>query len=138
MTQEEKIHAALASGKMDAEKLGAKVGRDARLLESIFRGTSSKLPRVKFGCSKALVLLSVKHPNLIYGEIDKVIALLGSDNQILKWNAIAILGNLATVDQRRRLPGLLERLFGFLSGGELITANNAISALSKIGRALPG
>jgi hypothetical protein len=138
MNPEEKIHAALASGKMDSEKLEAKIVADARLLESVFQGTSSKLPRVKFGCSKALMILSMKRPDLLYGKVEEVVALLDSENRILKWNAIAMLGNLAPVDREGRIPGLLKRLFGFLSSGELITANNAIAALGKIGRALPG
>jgi len=138
MVGEEKIHAELASGKTDAEKVAAAILADGQLLASVFRGTTSKLPRVKFGCSKALMLLSAKQPELLYPEIDNVVGLLDSDNQILKWNAIAILGNLAAADHERRVPGVTRMLLSYLSCGELITVNNAIAALGKIGRAHPG
>ncbi len=137
MTHEDSLHAALAAGTADAETILANVTVNIRLLESVFRGTSSGIAHVKFGCSKALLLLSIKRPGLLCGKIDKIVELLDSENRILRWNAIAMVGNLAAVDRRNQVRGCLDKLFKFISGGELITANNAILALGKIGRAIP-
>jgi len=135
--QEDSVQSELAAGETNAEEVVADILAGKRSLEPVFLGTSSRLPRVKYGSSKSLLLLSEKRPELLCGNIDRIVELLESENQILKWNAIAILGNLAAVDRQRRIQGLLKKLCGFLAGGELITANNAITALGKIGRALP-
>jgi len=137
MVQEKTLFSDLVAGKTTAEIIRNGVAADKIPLSYVFEGLSSNLPRVKFGCSKTLLLLSGKHPELLRGNIETIAELLDSNNRILKWNAIAILGNLAAVDAEGRIRSRLKRLYGFLSGGELITANNAIAALGKIARAFP-
>lgn len=137
MSREASFQSALANKELDAEILAASVQSDPKLLESLFQELTSKIARVKFGCSKSLMLISEQYPSLLYPKIEKVFSMLDSPNQILKWNAIAILGNLAAVDSERRIRSVLPKLYAFLSCGELITANNTINALGKIGRAFP-
>jgi hypothetical protein len=103
--------------------------KDQKLIDPVFQELSSKIPRVKFGCSKALLVLSENHPDLLYPKIDKFFELLGSENRILKWNAIMILANFAAIDRDRRIRSVLPKFYEFLAGGELITANNTIAAL---------
>jgi len=131
------VYAELAPGKISAEALMTDVLTDRRPLESIFQGLSSKTARVKFGCSKTLLLLSEKHPELLREKIDRIVELLDIENQILKWNAISIIGNLAASNFKDRIKRQLKRMYGFLACGELITANNAIAALGKIACAFP-
>ncbi len=137
MAQEVHLCTELASGRMSAEKIADEIAKGTRPLSAVFLGISSKLPRVKFGCSKILLLLSEKHPDLLRGKMDRIAEPINGENQILKWNAIAILGNLAAADPALQIENLLRRLYGFISCGELITANTAITALGKIGRAYP-
>jgi hypothetical protein len=127
----------LAAGKSTAEIIRNGVAAGKIPLASVFAGLSSKLPRVKFGCSKTLLLLSEKHPELLRGSIETIAEQLDSNNRILKWNAIAILGNLARVDAEGRIRSRLKKLYSFLAVGELIAANTAIAALGKIARAFP-
>jgi hypothetical protein len=128
----------LAAGNIKADDIRDDVETGKIPLASVFEGLSSKLPRVKFGCSKALLLLSGKRPELLSGSIDHVVMLLDNENRILKWSAAIILGNLAAVDAEGRVCGQLKKLYGFLAGGEMIAANNVIAALGKIARAIPG
>ena len=137
MSQEEGFQAELAAKKIDADKMAALIAADQSLIDRVFQELSNKSPRVKFGCSKALLLLSERRPELLYPKIDEIFKLLGRDNQIIKWSAIAILGNLAAVDRDHRIKGVLRTICGFLCAGELITANHAITALGKIARAFP-
>jgi hypothetical protein len=127
----------LAAGRINAESISNSAAENKIPLASVFEGLSSKLPRVRFGCSKTLLLLSEKHPELLRGHIETIAELLDSKNRILKWNGIAILGNLAAVDTEGWIRSKLQKLYGFLAGGELITANNAIVALGKIARSFP-
>ena len=137
MRREESLKSELAADKIDAEKIVLLIKADPSLVDSVLRELSNKAARVRFGCSKSLLVLSEKRPDLLYPKVEKIIGLLESENQVLKWNAIAMLGNLAALDQGRKIRAVLQRFYGFLSSGELITANNAIAALGKIGRAFP-
>jgi hypothetical protein len=123
--------------KISAESISERIFKDRQSLDSVFVVISSGPPGDRFRCSKALLLLSESNPRLLYPRIQDIVNLLESKNQILKWNAIAILGNLASEEYKRVMDGILPKLYGFLSCGELITANHAIATLAKIGRALP-
>jgi hypothetical protein len=131
------LYSELAAGKINAESISNSAAENKIPLASVFEGLSSKLPRVRFGCSKTLLLLSEKHPEILRGHIETIVELLDGNNRILKWNGIALLGNLAGVDTEGRIRSQLQKLYGFLAGGELIAANNAIAALGKIARAFP-
>jgi hypothetical protein len=128
------LYTNLMSGKTCAETVVADVLANRRRLEAVLQGISDSRPRIKFGCSKSLLILSEKNPGLLYSKINRIIKLLENENQILKWTAIAALGNLASIDQTSRTRDLLPKLFEFLACGELITANHAIATLGKIGR----
>jgi hypothetical protein len=127
----------LASAKVDASRIANLIRRNPDLVPSVFRELSNKSPGVKFGCSKALVLISEKNPALLRPGKEQVFKLLGSENRILKWNAIAMLGNLAAAGHLHPIGPAMRKLSQFLTGGELIAANHAISSLGKIGRAFP-
>jgi hypothetical protein len=135
--KENALHSDLAAGNIKAESLMIGVAAKKIPLAYVLEGLSGKLPRVKFGCSKALLLLSEKHPEILRGSIDAIAALLDSENQILKWNATAIMGNLAANDTEGRVRSRLKKICGFLDGGELITANTAMAALGKMALAFP-
>jgi hypothetical protein len=137
MSREKSLKAALTAPKIDADRIVALIASQPKLVDSVFLGLSSPVPRVRFGCSKSLLLLSEQYPDLLYPKINGVLALLENENQIIKWNAIAMIGNLAGVDRDCRIGPVLPKLYGFLSCGELITANTGIIALGKIARAFP-
>ena len=96
---------------------------------------SSKSPRIKYPAAKKLTMLSAEHPDLLYPHIDFFVNLLQSENNILKWNAIDIIGNLAKVDAVNKIEKLLPRLFAMIDGGKLITAAHAVKACSNIASA---
>jgi hypothetical protein len=123
--------------KISAESIAERILKDRQPLDSVFVVISNGPPGDRFRCSKALLLLSESNPRLLYPGIQDIVNLLESKNQILKWNAIAILGNLASEECKSVMDGILPKLYGFLSCGELITANHAIATLAKIGRAFP-
>ncbi len=137
MSCEEQLQAELAKKKLDSAEVAGLISADPGLIDSVFDQLSSKIPGVKFGCAKSLWLVSEQNPGLLYPKIARVLELLDSGNQILKWNGIAILGNLAAVDRKFQTRSVLPKIYAFLSSGELITANHAIAALGKIGKAFP-
>jgi hypothetical protein len=98
---------------------------------------SSDNPRVKYGRAKSLVAVAKKRPELLYPHLGFFIKLLKTDNNILKWNSIDIIGLLSKVDDKQQIVKLLNELYRFLASGRLITANHAISALANVALAKP-
>jgi len=79
-----------------------------------------------------LSLISKKNPQKLYSKIDFFIDLLDSENNILKWNAIDVIANLASVDIDKRFEKIFEKFYGFLQEGSLITAGHVVGNSWKI------
>ena len=93
---------------------------------------SSRDPKTKYACARNLLAIAKDSPSELYPHIDYFVELLDSENKILKWTAIDIIGFLAKVDAERKIDGLIGRLFGLLNTGNMITANHAVTALTDI------
>lgn len=86
----------------------------------------------KYCCAKNLTAIAREDPSRLYPHMDTSVKLLDGDNNVLKWTAIIVIGNLARVDRKKKVDRLVGRLVGFLNAGKLITANNATAALAAI------
>lgn len=92
----------------------------------------SNSAEVKYCCARNLIAIAKEDPARLYPHIDTFVKLLDGNNNVLKWTAIIIIGNLARVDKEKKVDRLISRLVGFLNAGKLITANNATMALAGI------
>jgi len=119
------------------EDLAREAIRDSNLLLEVFKGISSLSPKVKFKSAKILTLISERNPQKLYPRIDFFIGLLDSGNQILKWNAIDVIANLASVDVNKRFEKIFDKFYGLLEEGSLITAGHVIDNSWKIVNAKP-
>ncbi|HOD62113.1 MAG TPA: hypothetical protein PKG96_08440 [Bacilli bacterium] len=93
---------------------------------------NSQNPKIKYGFAKDLVKIGSEKPELLYEYFDYWAELLSSDNSILKWTAIDIIGYLSAVDRENKIDGLMADLIKMLHSGVLITCNHAIFALGLI------
>jgi hypothetical protein len=98
---------------------------------------SSRDPRIKYGFAKELLKIGAHSPELLYNDLDYWIKMTGSDNNILKWTAIDIIGYLSAADKDNKTDKLVNNLLLFLHGGHLITCNHAIFALSLFAKNKP-
>jgi len=119
------------------EKLAERVVRRPELLQEAFDGLGADQARVKYGCLKLLRIISESKPEILYPEISRFIQLLDSENNIFKWGAIIIVGNLAVVDSERKIDHILDRYLQPISGHVMITAANVIGGAGKIAGAKP-
>ena len=103
----------------------------------MFEELSSSDPKIKYGAAKTLLAQAKNDPGKLYPHAAFFEHLLESDNNILKWTAIEVIGSLASVDAERKIRKDTKRLVSFLSAGKMITANHAISALAQFARAFP-
>ncbi len=92
----------------------------------------SKTAKVKYASAKKAMAISKEDPSELYPDFDFFVELLNSENQIIKWMAIQVIGNLSKVDKKKKVDKLLPKLISFLNCGKMITANNTILALSEI------
>ncbi len=127
----------LAKKRDSSERAAAMVMEDPRNLDEILSGVSSENLRIKFRSAKILRIISEKDPNLIYPRMDFFVDLLGSDNKILKWNAMDVIANLAAVDAKNRFDGIFGKFYGLLRDGELITAAHVVEGSGRIAAAKP-
>jgi hypothetical protein len=131
------LFAQISAKGSDKAAIAERVGADTSLLAVLLDGLRADAAAVRFGCEKVLRLVSEKHPEAVYPYFDRLVELLDSDNQILKWGAITALANLAHVDPAGRFRPVFGRYFRPISGPDLITAATVIKGAPKIARAYP-
>jgi hypothetical protein len=118
----------LARKGSNKERLAAQVIGQPELLPEVLDGLSAGKADVKYGCAKILRIISEQAPAVLYPQLDLFVALLDSDNKILKWNAIFIIGKIDRVLGKYLQP---------LRGPELVTAANVIGGAARIALAKP-
>ncbi len=96
---------------------------------------SSSNPSIKYHAAKRLIEISKTDPEALYGDFQALARLLDDEKNVLQWTALQVLGNLARVDKQEKLEDVYPRIVGKLDGHKLITANNAIYALTQIAKA---
>ena len=93
--------------------------------------------RTKLAASKAFRDLSLHEPARLYPHFESFAALLAHPNNILKWDAILTVANLARVDEERKLDRILDAYLAPITGPVMITAANTIKGAASIAQARP-
>ncbi|MFA5367269.1 MAG: hypothetical protein WC333_05275 [Dehalococcoidia bacterium] len=127
----------IATKGSDKEAIAERIADDPTSITEAIEGLRSKKAPVKYGCGKVLRILSQRHPEALYPHINVFIKLLDSDNNIMKWEGIHVIGNLACVDKAKRIDAILTRYLQPIEGPVLITAANVIGGAAKIAAAKP-
>ena len=105
--------------------------------ENIELMQSAQNPKIKYDSVRHLLAAARIRPEAVYPHFDRFVELLKSQNKILKWTAIDVIGLLSKVDKENRVDAMVGKLTTLVKEGQLITANHAISALSAIASAKP-
>jgi hypothetical protein len=121
----------------DLDRIADRVIERPSLIPELIAGLGARQARNRYGCEKVLRRISEKKPALVYPYFDTFAYLLQAPNNILKWGAIKILGNLAGVDSHGKIDGLFSKYCAFITGPVMITAANVIGSLPRIARARP-
>jgi hypothetical protein len=127
----------LASKSITKEELLRKVKQDFNLLPEILNGVSSSKAAIRYGCAKVLMDLSEERPEKLYPYMDYFINLLESKYRILTWNAMAIIANLAKVDEDKKFDAIFDKYYSFLNDAYMVTVANVVGNSGKIALAKP-
>jgi hypothetical protein len=131
------LFVALADKTLTKDGLRRRVERDFGLLPVLLEGTGSSKAAVRYGCAKVLMDLSVEHPERLYPYMGQFVELLDSKYRILTWNALAIIANLAKVDEDKKFDVVFDKYFGFLNNEYMVTVANTVGNSGKIALAKP-
>ena len=108
--------------------------QDLSLIRDLIYGISSAEAAVKFKCAKVLREVSKTKPELLYPYFDFFCTLLDNPNNIIKWNAIDILGNLVEIDTERKFEQIFDKYYALLNEGSLITAGHVVDNSGNIAK----
>jgi hypothetical protein len=122
----------LADKSLTKDGLRRLVEQDFGLLPVLLGGTGSAKAAVRYGCAKVLMDLSAEHPERLYPYMDEFIALLDNKYRILTWNALAIIANLAAVDEDKKFDAAFDKYYGFLDNEYMVTVANTVGNSGKI------
>lgn len=106
-------------------------------VRELLSGLASDYAAVRFASARALCHLSEEEPSKIYRHFDRIAGLLHHPNQILRWNGMRILANLAPVDRAGRLDGILADYLAPIEGPNMIGAAEAVAGAAFIAIAKP-
>lgn len=107
------------------------------LLPDITRGLEADKPRVKYGCAKALRLISEQRPDVLYPHFGFFARLLDHENKILQWDAAFVLSQLARADAQDEFTAIFEKYFAPIAGPVMIAAATAIQGGARVAHAKP-
>ena len=122
---------------LNPPQLARKAIRNPRLFSEIAEGLKAEKPRVKYGCAKALCILSEQRPDLLYPHFNFFVRLLDHENKIMQWDAAFVLSQLARVDDDDKFAAIVARYFAPITGPVMITAANAIQGGARVAQAKP-
>jgi hypothetical protein len=127
----------LAAKSITKKELLQMVEQDFNLLPEVLNGVSSSKAAIRYACAKVLMDSSEKHPEKLYPHMDFFIALLDSNYRILTWNAMAIMANLAKVDEDKKFDAIFDKYYSFLNDAYMVTVANVVGNSAKIALAKP-
>jgi hypothetical protein len=121
VSPETMAEAALANGGLLEEMLAALV-------------PENRNEETRYASHLALVLLSERHPELLYDRWDYFSDLLRAEKGHPKYNAIYILANLARVDNEKKFDRTFRAYFDLLDDPSITVAAHTAANASKIAR----
>ena len=118
-------------------QLARKAIKRRRLVPDIIEGLGEDKARIKYGCAKALRIMSELRPDLLYPQFDFFVRLLDHENKIFQWDAAFVLSQLARADEDDKFSVVIDKYFSPIPGPVMITAANVIQGGARIAQAKP-
>ena len=118
-------------------QLARKAIKHRRLVPDIIEGLGEDKARIKYGCAKALRIMSELRPDLLYPQFDFFVRLLDQENKIFQWDAAFVLSQLARADEDDKFSVVIDKYFSPIPGPVMITAANVIQGGARIAQAKP-
>jgi hypothetical protein len=106
---------------------------DSAALKQVIDGAASENKRIKNASAKCLRTISELAPQKLYPHFNLFAKMIDGEDNILKWNAIYILGNLTVVDTENRFDAaMLKKYFNLFYDKSMVTAANTFRILGTV------
>lgn len=121
----------------DIKSIAKKVIKDKKLLTELKETLLSKKETLRFNSFNVLLLISEKHPEVLYPEWDFFVKLLESDNAYHKYIAIYIIANLTRFDTKNKFEKTFNKYYNLLDDKSIIPPSHVAFNSGKIVKAKP-
>jgi hypothetical protein len=128
----QKLNQQISVKEDNAGRLSPIVARNPALIPTVLEGIKAPAPAIKYKCLKILNLISAQNPAVLYSYFEEFVKLLDSPKPIFKWNAIDIVANLSAADIDDKFGPLLDKFYGLMGEGSLITAAHVVESSAVI------
>lgn len=124
---------------MDEHALCEKAIADPAVLDELLNDLlpANKDKDRRYKSFTALVLVSERQPELLYGRWDFLAALLNSGNTNAKYNSLFIIASIAAVDDQNLFEGIFDDYFSLLNDEKTSIAAHIAGNAGRIARAKP-
>lgn len=110
---------------------------DTQAWQEILAGLTVKDDVYRYNCFQVMYRISQEEPGALYGEWERLVAMLDSSNSYHRSIGAQLLANLAPVDGEGRLEAIFDRYFDLLDDEKIITARQFAQHVGRIARARP-
>ncbi len=118
--------------KPDVHDFANQVMQNAGLIPRLLNLIATDRGSTKFYCDKVIRTISETQPELIYPYFERIVPLIDSPNNFIKWGAIITLSNLISVDKEKKFDLIYERYFDLINSDSMITAANVAGTVWKV------
>lgn len=122
---------------LNPPQLARKAISNPHMFPAIIEGLKADKARIKYGCAKAIRIISEQRPDLLYPHFDFFVGRLDHENKIFQWDAAFVLSQLARADEADKFAAVFDRYFSPIPGPVMITAANVIQGGARIAQAKP-
>jgi hypothetical protein len=122
---------------LNPPRLARKAIKNHGFIPVVIGGLKEDKARIKYGCAKALRIVSEQRPDLLYPYFDFFVGLLDHGNKIFQWDAAFVLSQLVRADEDNKFTAVFDRYFSPIPGPVMITAANVIQGGARIAQARP-
>jgi hypothetical protein len=124
---------------MDPQQTADQALRSERGLNDLLNGISPKTQKsvIREGSSKAVLLLSEQHPEILLPHWAHFTKLLRSDNGFSKYVAIHVIANLVTAGDEGRFEKTFNTFYKLLDDESVMVASHVAGVSGQIAKAKP-
>ena len=124
---------------MDPQQIADQALHSERGLNDLLNGISPKTQKsvIREGSSKAVLLLSEQHPEILLPHWAFFVRLLKSDNGFSKYVAIHVIANLVTAGDEGRFEKTFNTFYKLLDDESVMVASHVAGVSGQIAKAKP-
>lgn len=124
---------------MDPETMARHALHNQRALQDLLEGVSPRTQKsvIRESSSKAILYLSVEHPQVLLPHWAYIVKLLKSDNGFSKYVAIHTIANLVTAGDEGRFERAFNAFYKLLDDESVMVASHVAGVSGQIARAKP-